>query len=123
MSLTKLRATLTAALTEAGLSVYDYLPPQVHPPVVLIEPADPYIEAGETFGELLVSLDLYVVTRKGTGLTQTRELDGLIETVIRATDDTEWALSEVGRPYALTLGGSSTRYLAATVTVQTHTRL
>lgn len=114
------RAGLIEALTTAGLSNYDYLPPQIHPPVVLIEPADPYLQDAETFGGFIVTFDLYVITRRGTGQTQTQELDELLVKTVEAVSD-GWDLAEVGRPYSLQV--ASTRYLTATVTVQTEIRL
>lgn len=116
-TLPEFRAELRAALTGAGLTAYEHLPPQLHPPVVLIEPADPYITDGSTehgYGFHVVSFDLHVITRKGTGQTQTTELDELIQTVITATDET-WDLGDVARPYRLQVG--STFYLASRVTV------
>lgn len=116
-TLPELRALLVTTLTAAGLTAYDHLPPQIHPPVVLIEPADPYIADGSAdhgYGVHVVSFDLHVITRKGTGLTQTAELDALIQQVINATDD-GWDLGDAARPYRLQVG--STTYLASRVTV------
>lgn len=121
-TLAEIRTDLEAALTGAGLTAHDHLPPQIHPPVVLIEPADPYITDGSAehgYGVHVVSHDLHVITRKGTGQTQTTELDELIQTVITATD-ARWDMGDTARPYRLQVG--STTYLASRVTVSTPNR-
>lgn len=122
-TLPELRALLVTTIKDhdEGLVVHDHLPPQIHPPVVLIEPADPYIaDAPEQgYGSHAVSFDLHIITRRGTGQVQTAELDDLIQRVIDATDPA-FELGEVARPYRLQVG--STSYLASRVTVSTPNR-
>lgn len=122
MSLADLRADLLAVLNSTDLPAYDHLPERITPPILLVEPDDPYLTDGDgvPFGMRQVAYQVYVIGRRGTSATQTTELDKHIVTTLGALDDSEnWDVGTVARPYALQLGDSA--YLATTIAVTTIT--
>ena len=125
MNLAELRADLVQVLTDGGLDhVFGHLPERVSPPVVLVEPADPYLtdEPDEVpSGRFQVGYDLLVVGRNGRSAEQTRQLDALIQDVLDALDapGSRWGAATVDRPFTLTVGSAS--YLSTRITVTTIT--
>lgn len=104
IGLAEIRSDLLAALRAGGLTVFDHLPRQLHPPVVLIEPADPYISDEDPnlpHGHVNVSWTLHVIAKPGTPESQTIGLDTLIEETLAALPPS-WDVGNVGQPYSLT---------------------
>lgn len=123
LDLIAIRETLTAGLEDGGLTVYDHLPKQLHPPVVLIEPGEQYItdEADDIpFGSVAVNWVLYVIAKAGTPETQSLDLDALIVQTLGAIPE-GWNIGTTGRPYQLTNGQLT--WLASQVQVSFITRL
>lgn len=122
IELAGIRTALETSLKDGGLTVYDHLPNQLHPPVVLIEPGDPYIDDSDTSipgGHVEVAWTLHVITRQATPAKQTVELDDLIATTLEAIPD-GWDVGPVQRPFSLTNGERS--WLATTITTTTLAR-
>lgn len=123
-TLADLRTDLTDALRDGGLDAHGHLPERIQPPVVLVEPGEPYLTDEPDHvpaGHLQVAYDLHVIGRQATAAEQTRRMDDLITTALDALDTTQWAPGDVARPYTLTVGSAS--YLATRITVTTIARL
>lgn len=121
-SLRTVRDDLAAALADDAYTVEPVMPDQLHPPLVLMAPADPYIVTSSTsdtpvaYGEALIQWDLYLIPEQGYPADTYANLDDMIETVIQRADlSAEWDLGEVRAPYTLTSGGTS--YLITTLTL------
>lgn len=116
MSLATHRATVSAALTAAGLQAFDHLPDRLAPPCAVIAGADPYLTSeGAPFGSVRMRLEVRLVTRPGANEQVITDLDALIEDAIAALDTTTWAVEEVSQPYNLVAGSAS--YLTTTLTI------
>lgn len=119
-----LRDDLVAALQAAGLTVYGYLPSRVQPPVVIVEPADPYLTDELDYlpsGSWQVAYDLHLIVESAIEPeTRSRDLDELIGQALDALDLSDWGAATVARPYLLDVAGE--RFPATVVTVTTTTR-
>lgn len=118
------RAALVDLLTEADVDATGHLPEQLHPPLALVEPADPYLtDNGQVgYGGWSLTYDVYLVTARGTSEAMTEALDALIGKAVQALDTDTFDVTRVARPYGLDVKntrGTSTRYLATRVTVTT----
>lgn len=126
-TLAELRDDVVQVLHDGGLDhVYGHLPERVTPPVVLLEPSDPYVtDEPEQVpaGCFQVAYDLLVTGPTARAEKQTRDLDELIQQVLAALDapGSQWGVSTVAQPFVLTVGSAS--YLATRITVTTITRL
>lgn len=123
-NLPALRDDLVAALGDEGLTVYGYLPERVHPPVVIVEPADPYLSddaAGVPAGHWQVAYELHLIVDASIDPEKrSRDLDALIGQALAALDLSQWGATSVARPYILDVAGE--RFPATVVTVTTITR-
>lgn len=90
---------------------------QITPPMVMVDPADPYVEDGDTFdtAQMFVRLNAYLLVDPAENDTETDALDALIEAVLVRTPD--WDLVRVSKPFIAALAGG--RYLACRLTVKT----
>lgn len=98
MSLKTTRAALAAQLeAETGVTAHDHVPDSIEPPCLVIAPADGYVSGGQTFGEQLVQLDVWVLVELGGDNEATTDnLDDLIETVVGSLG--EWIQTASGQP-------------------------
>jgi hypothetical protein len=109
---------------DVKLTALDHLPPQLHPPIALVEPADPYLtDSGQAgYGAWTLGYDVYLVAERGTSDAMTHELDRLIGLVVDAVDTDTYDVTRVARPYGLDVKntrGTAIRYLATRVSVTT----
>lgn len=102
MNLIETKTSLAESLEDAGWPVKTYVPTNVQPPLVIMVPAEPYIEDADTFGgdTLTVNLDVYVLPKVGANSRESADLDRMLEALIPRFGD--WAI-EVGRPELYTL--------------------
>lgn len=123
INLVALREELTTSLEAGGLTVYDHLPDQLHPPVVLIEPGDPYLTDEDPdipYGHTQVNWTAHVIAKAGTAATQSIDLDELIVKTLYAMPD-GWDIGTTSIPYTLTNGQRS--WLATRINVSVTVRL
>lgn len=103
LDLAALRTELTDALTAAGLTAYGHMPEQIHAPLIVLEPGDPYITDEPDHipnGHVQVAFSLHIIAKPGTAAKQTTGLDELIADVLAAIPD-QWGGIDLARPYRL----------------------
>lgn len=125
-TLTELRADLALVVGGGTLTVHDHLPPQLHPPVALLEPGDPYLtdtDQDMTFGEHAVRFEVYLVTPAAQPDVQTAALDQMIQDVVARLDGSDWWIERAERPYGLRFGAQGATYLTTRLTAITRTHL
>lgn len=123
LDLAGLAGELTTALQAAGITAVDHMPQQVHPPVVILEPGDPFITDDRDDvpnGHVAVAYTLHLIARPGTPAAQTENLNALIEAVIGAIPD-GWGAGPIVRPYRLRNGDAE--WPATNLTLTTITPL
>jgi len=76
------REELKLQLANAGLTVFDYVPERITPPVAVLEPGSPYVGSGETFCEFEITFNVVLFAATGTNEVATAELDQFICTVL-----------------------------------------
>ena len=103
-------------LEGAGMTVSDYLPERVSPPLAIISPGEPFVEEGQTFTTFGIRLDVVLVAGRASNEVSTTELYDLIEQAVFNLGD--WSIERVARPYALEANG--VQYLATTVQINTN---
>ena len=109
------RQRLTAALEDAGLTVYDHVPERLVPPAVVITPGSPYLTSGDVYGTFTVALTASVVAATATNGVATEALDELIETAVIASVNEGLAFDNASSFYAFNTNGAS--YLAADISL------
>jgi hypothetical protein len=98
--LADLRADVAQRLEAAGLTVYTYVPSQIHPPLIIVRGGSPYVESPdiETFDPGLVKVNIEVLIF-ALGLdneSAVDDLDELIGQVVTALKG--YAVEEVYQP-------------------------
>lgn len=99
-------------LAAAGVTVLDYVPERITPPIVIINPTAPYLVPSSIGAEYTLGLELVLVSEKATNKTATEKLDELLEQVILALPGYARML-QAGQPYNLQT--NNTEYLAVSV--------
>jgi hypothetical protein len=104
-------------LDAAGLTVLDYVPERIVPPIVIINSASPYLTPSTLGNEYILNLELVTVAATATNKQATEKLDEHIASVLTALANIRYArVTTVGAPYNLQTNNAE--YLAATVNVE-----
>lgn len=104
-------------LDAAGLTVLDYVPERIVPPIVIINSANPYLTPSSLGKEYVMSLELVIVAATATNKQATEKLDEAIADVLQALQNIRYARTlRVANPYNLQTGNAE--YLATTVNVE-----
>lgn len=102
-------------LQAEGLTVLDYVPERIVPPIVIVNVASPYLQPSTLGSEYIMSLELVVVASTATNKQATEKLDEAIADVLVALP--RYArLLRVGSPYALQTNNAE--YLSANISVE-----
>ncbi len=112
--LTTAKAQFATALTDAGLTVKEFIPERFVPPIVIIAASGNYLTKASVSAEYNMNLDLMLVAQTATNVKATEQLDELIQDTLRALPN--WVgLVDVSQPF--TLQTNNAEYLTATVRV------
>lgn len=104
-------------LDAAGLTVLDYVPERIVPPIVIINSASPYLTPSTLGNEYVMNLELVTVAATATNKQATEKLDEAIANVLTALSEIRYArVTTVSAPYNLQT--NNTEYLATTVNVE-----
>lgn len=105
-TLTSCRAELRLLLGATGdISVFEFIPERVVPPVALLEPGSPYMAQGDTFCDFIVRMNVVLLVANGRNDIATAELDALICTVIDGVDT--WDVEQVEQPAPFEMNGAT----------------
>lgn len=119
---TDARATIVAALRDAGLTAYGYTPPTVLPPAVYVEPGNPWLEhraVGKGFAATLHLTAACVVNLVDVA-ESTPILDDLIVDVIAALPPgVDWQTVDTPEVDST---GSQGSYLRASIALLAHVK-
>lgn len=113
--ITASKAEYALALTALGLKVSTYIPERVVPPVVIIGPGSPYLTPATLDGELIMNLELMVVSSTAVNVKSTELLDLALETILNGNPGYA-KVTSVGQPYALQTNNAE--FLTANVGVE-----
>lgn len=130
-ALTDARAALRAVLDGqvladgVALEVFDAMPEAWHPPILIIEPSDPWwsMNANLPSGMAQVRYDVAVIAARGTNPALIPKVEALIEQVLTAilSGGHGWTPESVPAPEILATAQDS--YLASRVTVTIPARI
>lgn len=112
--LKQIRSELAGQLT--GINAYDHVPARALLPAGFVLPGSPYIQAGETFGERLVTLGVVLVTSPSLNSIETDALDLLIESTWADLEAAGWQVVSVEQPGIQDLNGAEVFATEITVT-------
>ena len=102
-------------LDTAGITVLDYVPERIVPPIVIINSASPYLTPNTLGNEYILSLELVCVASTATNKQATEKLDEAIADVLNAMP--RYArVTRVNEPYEMQTNNAS--YLAANISVE-----
>jgi hypothetical protein len=109
------KAEFKLDLEDAGLTVLDYVPERIVPPIVIINSRTPYLTASRLGTEYLLNLELVLIAATATNKQATEKLDEAIEAVLKAMPRYARML-QVNEPYEMQTNNAS--YLAANISVE-----
>jgi hypothetical protein len=109
------KAEFKLDLEDAGLTVLDYVPERIVPPIVIINSASPYLTPSSLGTEYLMNLELVLVAATATNKLATERLDEAIENALKAMPRYARVL-RVNEPYEMQTNNAS--YLAANISVE-----
>jgi hypothetical protein len=109
------KAEFKLDLEDAGLTVVDFIPERIVPPIVIINNRTPYLTPSRLGTEYLLNLELVLVASTATNKQATEKLDEAIETALKGMPRYARVL-QVNEPYEMQTNNSS--YLAANISVE-----
>lgn len=102
-------------LDTAGITVLDYVPERIVPPIVIMNSASPYLTPNTLGNEYILSLELVCVASTATNKQATEKLDEAIANVLTAMP--RYArVTRVNEPYEMQTNNAS--YLAVNISVE-----
>lgn len=106
-------------LKATGLNVYDNVPGRAVPPLALVKPASPYLEAqdGDPFGTLRVLFEVWITARAATNDQAQDELEAHLEAALEALVAAGFEPLRVDEPFMSDFNG--TQVLAASISLST----
>ncbi len=112
-----------ASVLSADMSVqgFSYIPGRITPPCVMVAQGSPYVESGDVYGTFRARFSVDVVSATAPNDVTTESLDLMIEDALVSLVNQGINIENVGQPYALDTNNAT--YLAATITINTTTRL
>jgi hypothetical protein len=109
------KAEFKLDLEDAGLTVLDYVPERIVPPIVIINSRTPYLQPSRLGTEYLLNLELVLIAATATNKQATEKLDEAIEAALKAMPRYARVL-QVNEPYEMQTNNAS--YLAANISVE-----
>mgnify|MGYP006921316130 CR=1 FL=1 len=109
------KAEFKLDLEDAGLTVVDFIPERIVPPIVIINNRTPYLTPSRLGTEYLLNLELVLVASTATNKQATEKLDEAIETALKGMPRYARVL-QVNEPYEMQTNNAS--YLAANISVE-----
>jgi hypothetical protein len=109
------KAEFKLDLEDAGLTVLDYVPERIVPPIVIINSRTPYLTPSRLGTEYLLNLELVLIAATATNKQATEKLDEAIEAALKAMPRYARVL-QVNEPYEMQTNNAS--YLAANISVE-----
>ena len=113
--ITLAKAEFKLDLDNAGVSVLEYVPERITPPIVIINTASPYLTPSTLGNEYKMNLELVVVAATATNKQASEKLDEAIEAVLLAMPRYARVIS-VNEPYELSTNNAN--YLSANISVE-----
>ncbi len=121
----ELRDEITADLTTAGITAYDYTSTSPRPPCASVVPAQPYVRkptgdepGAAVFGVVRAGFDVLLMTAIDTPAKTSQRIDALIWQAWAALRG--WRPSEVSRPAEIEVSGS--KFMGAVITITHDTK-
>lgn len=109
------KAEFKLDLESAGISVLDYVPERIVPPIVIINSASPYLIPSSLGSEYDLNLELVCIASTATNKQATEKLDEAICDVLNAMP--RYArMIRVNEPYNMQTNNAE--YLAANISVE-----
>jgi hypothetical protein len=102
-------------LDTAGISVLEYIPERIVPPIVIMNSASPYLVPSTLGNEYNLALELVCVASTATNKQATEKLDEAIANVLNAMPRYARVI-RVNEPYEMQTNNAS--YLAANISVE-----
>lgn len=109
------KAEFKLDLEQGGLTVSDFIPERIVPPIVIINNRSPYMEPSRLGTEYLLNLELVLVAATATNKKASEQLDQAIEDTLKAMPRYARVIA-VNEPYEMQTNNAS--YLAANISVE-----
>lgn len=113
--ITLAKAEFKLDLDNAGVSVVEFIPERITPPIVIINTASPYLVPSTLGNEYKMNLELVVVAATATNKQASEKLDEAIEAILLAMPRYARVIS-VNEPYEMATNNAN--YLSANISVE-----
>lgn len=113
--ITLAKAEFKLDLDTAGVTVVDYIPERITPPIVIINTASPYLTPSTLGNEYKMNLELVLVAATATNKQASEKLDEAIEAILLAMPRYARVIS-VNEPYEMATNNAN--YLSANISVE-----
>lgn len=113
--ITLAKAEFKLDLDTAGVTVVDYIPERITPPIVIINTASPYLTPSTLGNEYKMNLELVVVAATAANKQASEKLDEAIEAILLAMPRYARVIS-VNEPYEMATNNAN--YLSANISVE-----
>lgn len=91
-------AALALDLATSAVPCLDHVPEAIEPPLIILQPADPYLDANATtFGEFSLNLEAWLTVELIDNETAADELDTLLDHLLGHLPE-PWGIDQVGQP-------------------------
>lgn len=112
--ITLAKQELKLDLADAGLTVLEYVPERIVPPIVVVTADTPYMTGASVATEYDLNLQLVCIAANAVNKKATEALDQLIEDAVNGLP-AYCLFKNVGQPYALQ--ANNAEYLAANISI------
>ena len=112
--ITLAKQELKLDLAHAGLTVLEYVPERIVPPIVVVTADTPYMTMASVATEYDLNLQLVCIAANAVNKKATEALDQLIEDAVNGLP-AYCLFKNVGQPYALQ--ANNAEYLAANISI------
>lgn len=111
------RADLLALLEGAGIRAFAEVPERPQPPLAVFLPSSDWIQAGDTFGNFVISFDIEIIAATGSNRVISKQIDDAVELALTTIYNADgFYASAVSAPQGVEVNGAL--YLGATITVK-----
>ena len=80
------RTALSSLLEDAGFRVFEYVPPNITPPMAVMFPTSEWIAPGENYGEYRIGFNVRIFAQALTNETATAAIDEYVESLLEYVD-------------------------------------
>ena len=111
-----LRQEITTALAPMDINLYTHLSGGSALPSGMVLAGSPYMESGQTFGELTVRFEVWLSAMKGDNDSETALADEMLETAMTLLQADGWTIEQISQPFSVDINNGQAFTVSLIVT-------